>query len=82
MPMPTPNTIESRPNSLWRPGARAFFKDQRAGRVGDILTVVVEIEDEAELKAPQTEAVMPAKVLEFRVCSASKHLLIRSFPTV
>lgn len=49
MPMPTPDSIESRPNSLWRPGARAFFKDQRAGRVGDILTVVVKIEDEAEL---------------------------------
>lgn len=46
MPMPAANVATSSPNSLWRPGARAFFKDQRAGQVGDILTVVVNIKDE------------------------------------
>src|SRR5690606_6448310 len=45
MPMPAAEPAVYQPNSLFRSDARGFFKDQRAGKVGDILTVVVTIDD-------------------------------------
>jgi flagellar L-ring protein precursor FlgH len=49
MPMPPPSLDERQANSLWETGGRAFFRDQRASRVGDILTVVVSISDQAQI---------------------------------
>lgn len=50
MPLPTPIVEVAAPNSLWRTGARSFFNDQRASKIGDILTVNIEIADSAQLK--------------------------------
>jgi flagellar L-ring protein precursor FlgH len=50
MPMPEAGDLPQSPDSLWQSNARAFFKDQRASRVGDILTILVSINDDATLK--------------------------------
>ncbi|MFK7838825.1 MAG: flagellar basal body L-ring protein FlgH [Bdellovibrionales bacterium] len=50
LPMPSPKNITPQKNSLWAYDRTTFFKDQRASDVGDIITVVIEIDDEAELE--------------------------------
>jgi flagellar L-ring protein precursor FlgH len=49
MPMPRTQDAPNEANALWRSGSRAFFKDQRAAAVGDIVTVVVSMTDSAQL---------------------------------
>ena len=49
-------TVLPEANALWRSGSRAFFKDQRAAQVGDILTVVINIADLADIKDATTTA--------------------------
>lgn len=58
MPMPEYVPAAYQPNSLFRTSARGFFKDQRAHRIGDILTVLVTISDNAKIanKTDRTRA--------------------------
>lgn len=50
LPMPPQVAMNTEPNSLWQASRQTFFKDQRAHKVGDILTVLIDIEDEADMK--------------------------------
>jgi flagellar L-ring protein precursor FlgH len=50
MPMPKPETPPNEANALWRQGSRAFFKDQRAAQVGDVVTIVVSMNDTANVQ--------------------------------
>lgn len=50
LPMPAVSTEKPEANSLWQPSRQTFFKDQRAHKVGDILTVMIDIQDEAEME--------------------------------
>ena len=54
IPMPRPDKAEASTNSLWRTGNRTFFKDPRASRVGDILTVEINIADQAKVSNTTT----------------------------
>jgi flagellar L-ring protein precursor FlgH len=56
MPMPETQVEVRQMNSLWSTGRQAFFEDQRARAVGDILTVTIDMENEATLESASTRS--------------------------
>ncbi len=54
IPMPPPEVprpaLRAERASLWEQTSGGFFADQRAERVGDLLTIVIEIDDNARLR--------------------------------
>ncbi|MCF6273344.1 MAG: flagellar basal body L-ring protein FlgH [Rhodobacteraceae bacterium] len=56
VPPPTPWRASYLQGSLWRSGPSSLFGDRRAARRGDILTVVINIDDQATLKNSSTRS--------------------------
>lgn len=56
LPQPMPEALPQKPNSLWRAGSRSFFRDPRAQRAGDILTVSIDIGDQAKIANTTTRS--------------------------
>jgi flagellar L-ring protein precursor FlgH len=56
MPMPARQPLPNAADALWRSGSRAFFKDQRAAQVGDIVHILVSINDNANVKNQTTNS--------------------------
>jgi flagellar L-ring protein precursor FlgH len=50
MPMPASGAPQNKTNSLWQTGSRAFFKDQRANKVGDVVTVIVSLDQKQSIQ--------------------------------
>jgi len=50
-----PYTNNARETSLWSSSPKSLFGDRRASQTGDIVTVVVEIDDEAEMQNTVTQ---------------------------
>ena len=49
LPQPFLEPQAPQANSLWRAGSRSFFRDPRAQKVGDLLTVQIDIGDTAKI---------------------------------
>jgi len=56
IPMPAQSNDPQAHNSLWQAGTRHFFKDPRAAKIGDILTVRIDIEDKARVDNSTTRS--------------------------
>ena len=56
MPMPEPEVETTEMNSLWSSTRQAFFEDQRADDIGDILTVVIDMQNEAEFESSSSRS--------------------------
>ena len=50
IPMPDEQPTTRKFSSLWRSGNKEFFRDPRAKQVGDIVTILINIDDAASIK--------------------------------
>lgn len=80
MPMPAPEQPSRHANTLWRTGAQEFLGDQRAKRIGDILTVTIDIEDEASVQNNTTRSRANTESLNTPALLGYENLIARYLP--
>ena len=80
LPMPSPQTNLNEANSLWRTGAKAFFQDQRASNIGDIVTVMINISDQAQVDNSTTRSRSSAESAEIPGMLGFENTLDRFLP--
>ena len=56
LPQPASDYQAPQANSLWQVGSRSFFRDPRAAKVGDLLTVQIAIGDQAKIANTTTRS--------------------------
>lgn len=56
MPMPIPSQTMRQPASLWESDARGFLRDLRASKIGDIVTVIVDMAEQAQIRNQTTRS--------------------------
>jgi flagellar L-ring protein precursor FlgH len=61
VPQPAADAQAPQANSLWRMGSRSFFRDPRAAKVGDLLTVQIDIGDQAKIANTTTRSTNAAE---------------------
>lgn len=66
--------------SLWRPGSKTFFRDPRARSLGDLLTVSVNLQDQAEFANQTTLSRTTANALTIPNTTTMGAALSRIFP--
>ncbi len=81
MPMPNAQTPPPLDNSLWRQGSRTFLRDQRAAQVGDLVTVLVAVTDEAELRNQTTRGRTNAQAMGMPAMLGLEASVPRVFPS-
>ncbi|MBL4807320.1 MAG: flagellar basal body L-ring protein FlgH [Rhodobacteraceae bacterium] len=65
--------------SLWRSGPTSLFGDRRAARLGDILTVIIDINDKAQLQNSTTRARSAGENVAIAELLGLPHLLESEF---
>lgn len=80
MPQPAPLAQNYSQNSLWRTGARSFFDDQRAGNIGDILTVNIAISDQAQVNNTTSRSKSGTTSAEVNAMFGLNELIDRNIP--